>query len=105
MTSLKVLGEGLQLPGCKEEDKWRHNDHRWATYLTVQYCVGRQREGAIYGAIFLDFARRMGLREAVGRYLNSSDDNVLTFEDFRNLIIAETDFDDDITQVANTWGL
>jgi hypothetical protein len=62
-------------------------------------------EGALYGAIFLDFARRVGLREAVGRYLGSSDDNVLAFDDFRNLIIDETDFDNDIIQVANTWGL
>lgn len=62
-------------------------------------------EGALYGAIFLDFARRVGLREAVGRYLNSSDNSVLQFDDFRNLIINETDFDNDITQVANTWGL
>jgi hypothetical protein len=62
-------------------------------------------EGAVYGAIFLDFARRVGLREAVGRYLNSTDDSVLQFDDFRNLIINETDFDNDIIQVANTWGL
>jgi hypothetical protein len=62
-------------------------------------------EGAVYGAIFLDFARRVGLREAVGRYLNSADDSVLQFDDFRNLIINETDFDNDIIQVANTWGL
>jgi hypothetical protein len=62
-------------------------------------------EGALYGAIFLDFARRVGLREAVGRYLNSGDNNVFTFDDFRNLIIGETDFDTDISQLANTWGL
>jgi hypothetical protein len=62
-------------------------------------------EGAIYGGVFLDFARRVGLREVVGRYLTSSDDSVLQFDDFRNLIINETDFDSDITQVANTWGL
>jgi len=71
----------------------------------VPALTGDNVEGAIYGAIFLDFARRVGLREAVGRYLNSSDNNVLTFDDFRNLIINETDFDNDITQVANTWGL
>jgi hypothetical protein len=67
--------------------------------------TGDNVEGALYGAIFLDLARRLGLREAVGRYLNSADNNVLTFDDFRNLIIAETDFDADITQVARTWGL
>lgn len=62
-------------------------------------------EGAVYGAIFVDFARRVGLREAVGQYLNSGDDSVLKFDDFRNLIIAQTDFDSDIISVANTWGL
>lgn len=67
--------------------------------------MGDNVEGAVYGAIFLDFARRVGLREAVGRYLNSSDNNVLAFDDFRNLIIDETDFDNDIGEVANTWGL
>jgi hypothetical protein len=71
----------------------------------VPALTGDNIEGALYGAIFLDFARRVGLREAVGRYLNSSDDSVLVFDDFRNLIITETDFDNDITQVANTWGL
>lgn len=71
----------------------------------VPALTGDNVEGALYGAIFLDFARRVGLREAVGRYLNSSDDSVLVFDDFRNLIINETDFDNDITQVANTWGL
>ena len=60
-------------------------------------------EGAVYGAVFLDFARRPGLREAVGRYLNSADNNVLTFDDLHNLIIDETDFDDDIREVRNTW--
>jgi hypothetical protein len=67
-------------------------------------------EGAVYGAIFLDFARRVGLRNAVDQYLNSMDNNVLTFDDFRNLIITEdqnTDppraFGSEIIQAANTW--
>jgi hypothetical protein len=71
----------------------------------VSGFTGDNVEGAIYGAIFLDFARRVGLREAVGRYLNSSDNSVLAFDDWRNLIINETDFDNDIVQVANSWGL
>jgi hypothetical protein len=71
----------------------------------VPAFTGDDVEGALYGAIFLDFARRRGLGEAVGRYLNSSDNSVLVFNDFRNLIITETEFDNDITQVANTWGL
>ncbi|MGV0029459.1 hypothetical protein [Phormidesmis priestleyi] len=39
----------------------------------VPAFTGDNVEGALYGAIFLDFARRRGLGEAVGRYLNSSD--------------------------------
>lgn len=69
-------------------------------------------EGAVYGAIFLDFARRVGLRNAVDQYLRSSDNNVLTFDDFRNLIITEDAatnppraFGSEITQAANTWRL
>jgi len=69
----------------------------------VPALTGENVEGAVYGAVFLDFARRVGLREAVGRYLRSSTENVLRFDDFRNLIINETDFDSDIIEVANTW--
>ena len=76
-----------------------------ATGNVVPALTGDNVEGALYGAIFLDFARRVGLREAVGHYLNSGDNSVLRFDVFRNLIINETDFDNDITQVANTWGL
>lgn len=67
-------------------------------------------EGAIYGALFLDFARRVGLREVVGRYLNSVRDHILQFDDFRNLITNDdrsnnTDLRDPIREVANTWNL
>jgi hypothetical protein len=71
----------------------------------VPSLTGEYVEGAIYGAIFLDFARRVGLREVVGRYLTSSNHNVLQFDDFRNLIINTTNFDNHIIAVANTWGL
>jgi hypothetical protein len=71
----------------------------------VPALMGDNVEGALYGAIFLDFARRVGLREVVGRYLNSSNHNVLQFDDFRNLIINTTSFDNHIIAVANTWGL
>jgi len=62
-------------------------------------------EGAVYGAIFLDLARRIGLREAVGLYLDSVDNSVLSADDFHNLVINEGDFDDDIIAVRNTWQL
>lgn len=71
----------------------------------VPNLVGENVEGASYGAIFLDFARRTTLRDAVGLYLNSGDDNVLNFDDFRNLVINDTGFDASIQAVAVTWQL
>jgi hypothetical protein len=67
--------------------------------------TGDNVEGAVYGAIFVDLARRAGLRESVGQYMGSSDNSVLNFDDFRNLLINETDLDPDVIAVANTWGL
>ena len=60
--------------------------------------TGDRVEGAVYGALFLDFARRRGLREAVGRYLES---RALEFRDFRNFIVGQTDFDSDILASFN----
>lgn len=62
--------------------------------------TGDRVEGAVYGAIFLDFARRQGLREAVGRFLGS---DALEFRDFRNFIITQTDFDAAIQATSDTW--
>jgi hypothetical protein len=67
--------------------------------------TGDNVEGAVYGAVFLDFARRAGLREAVGRFLGSAAENVLRFDDFRNLLVTETDLDGDVLAVSSTWGL
>ncbi len=71
----------------------------------VPELVGENVEGALYGAIFLDFARRTSLRDAVNLYMNSGDDNVLNFDDFRNLVITDTAFDQHIEDVAQTWQL
>ena len=71
----------------------------------VPALTGDNVEGAVYGAIFVDLARRAGLRESVGQYMASSDNSVLNFDDFRNLLISETDLDPDVIAVANTWGL
>jgi hypothetical protein len=71
----------------------------------VPVLTNNDVEGSIYGAVFLDLARRVGLREAVGLYLDTARANALTFADFRNQVINETDFDQDIIGVANTWGL
>jgi hypothetical protein len=65
--------------------------------------TGDDVEGAIYGAVFLDFASRPGLREAVAQYMRSGRNSVLNFDDFRNFVITNTPFAADITEVANTW--
>ena len=69
--------------------------------------TGDDVEGAVYGAVFLDLARRVGLREMVGRYLNSGPVNVSTFDDFSNLLLADPDMDftDDVLAVRATWSL
>lgn len=59
-------------------------------------------EGAVYGAIYLDFARRVGLREAVGLVLDSNATTVnelLTYVHGR----GNTEWADAIDAVATTW--
>jgi hypothetical protein len=75
------------------------------TGVIIPALMGDDVEGAIYGAIFLDFARRVGLQGVGSRYLASGTGNVLQFDDFRNWIIRETNSDNDIIRVANTWGM
>lgn len=71
----------------------------------TQQLTGDNVEGALYGAIFLDFARRTSLLTAVNLYMDSVHDNVLNFDDFRNMIINDTGYDTHIESVASTWGL
>jgi len=69
--------------------------------------TGDDVEGILYGAVFLDLARRVGLREVVGRHLNSGPVTVSTFDDCSNLLLDDPDMDytDDILAVRATWGL
>ena len=66
--------------------------------------TGNTVEGAVYGGIYLDFASRVGLREAVGLVLDS---NATTFRDFRTSVEGRGNaaLTTAITQVAATWGL
>lgn len=59
-------------------------------------------EGSVYGAIYLDFARRVGLREAVGLVLDS---NALDFGDFQIYVHGRGNqaWTDAIDEVAVTW--
>jgi hypothetical protein len=66
--------------------------------------TGNNVEGAVYGAIYLDFASRVGLREAVGLVLES---NATSFTEFRSFVRGKgnTSFTNAINAVKNTWGL
>lgn len=59
-------------------------------------------EGAVYGAIYLDLARRIGLREAVGLMLDS---NATTFGELQNYIHGrgDSEWTAAIDAVAITW--
>lgn len=64
---------------------------------------GDDVEGAVYGAIFLDFARRVGLRETAGHYFRSK---AISFDAYRNFInTTEAAFTNEMTAVVNTWDL
>ncbi len=66
--------------------------------------TGDNVEGSIYGAVYLDFASRVGLREAVGLVLNS---NATNFDDFRNHVLGRNNlqFTNAINAVKQTWNL
>lgn len=66
--------------------------------------TGNNVEGAVYGAIYLDFARRVGLREAVSLVLES---NATSFSEFRNFVRGKGDSNltSAINAVRNTWGM
>ena len=59
-------------------------------------------EGAVYGAIYLDFARQVGLQEAVGLVLDS---NATDFDSFQTYVHGRgnQDWTDAIDAVAITW--
>jgi hypothetical protein len=66
--------------------------------------TGANVEGAVYGAIYLDFARRVGLREAVGLVLDS---NAMTFGELRTYVQGRgnAQWTAAIDAVATTWQL
>jgi hypothetical protein len=67
---------------------------------------GSDDEGSVYGCIFLDFGRRVGLRTAVNAYFRSAADGATTFGGYRSYIqnnrpqaLA------DLTAAQQTWDL
>jgi hypothetical protein len=72
--------------------------------ITPLVPTGDNVEGSIYGAIYLDFASRVGLREAVGLVLDS---NATTFDEFRLYILGRNNnqLTAAINAVRQTWNL
>jgi hypothetical protein len=66
--------------------------------------TGPDVEGAVYGAIYLDFARRVGLREAVGLVLDS---NALSFAQLQTYVQGRgnPEWTAAIDAVAATWAM
>jgi hypothetical protein len=63
-------------------------------------------EGAIYGCIFIDFARRVGLLSAVNAYFQSAADGAISFGGYRNWIENNRPQRlPDLEAAQATWGL
>ncbi len=58
---------------------WSTHAGRLSAGTVTPSLIGDDVEGSVYGAIYLDFARRVGLREAVGLVLESN----ATFDQLR----------------------
>lgn len=67
---------------------------------------GGSDEGSVLGCIFIEYARRAGLRAAVNSYLQSAADGVLTFGQFKTWV-GDNDRDnlDKLNSAQATWGL
>jgi hypothetical protein len=65
---------------------------------------GSDFEGAVYGAIYLDFANRVGLKEAVGLVLDS---NATNFAELKQYVQGRGNsaWQTAISAVAATWGM
>jgi hypothetical protein len=68
--------------------------------------TGDNVEGALYGGIFLDYAKRTSMAVAMGEYLSSSRHNVLTFDEFSSYVVSiNTNNANELMHAATTWGL
>jgi hypothetical protein len=67
--------------------------------------TGSDKEGAIYGCIFVDFARRIGLREAVNGFLRSATSGAITFGGYMDWFRSNRPQHlNDLQQTQQTWG-
>lgn len=68
--------------------------------------MGSDDEGSVYGCIFVDFARRVGLRSAVNSYLQSAASGVFSFGGYRSWIASNRPQRLAALEAAQqTWGL
>jgi hypothetical protein len=67
---------------------------------------GSDDEGSVYGCIFVDFARRVGLRTVVNAYLRSAVEGVDTFGEYRNYIkTTRPQHLSELDAARDTWDL
>jgi hypothetical protein len=67
---------------------------------------GSDDEGSVYGCIFVDFARRVGLRTAANAYLRSASSGALTFGEYKTWVKDNRPEHLNALKAAQqTWGL
>lgn len=67
---------------------------------------GSDDEGSVYGCIFVDFARRVGLRTAVNAYLRSAGSGATTFGEYKTWITNnQPQHLNELVAAQATWGL
>jgi hypothetical protein len=68
---------------------------------------GKDVEAAVYGALFVDLARRIGLREVVGLVMESAQDGVFAIPEFRLWCrrFKSNQINGEMNTVAAVWGL
>jgi hypothetical protein len=67
---------------------------------------GSDDEGSVYGCIFLDFGRRVGLRTAVNAYFRSASEGVRTVGEYRRFIRdTRPQHLADLDAARTTWGV
>ncbi len=94
------LSSARSLPGVLVDDCPRAGQQFGS--VVVPSIATASVEGAVYGAIYLDFARRVGLQEAVGLVLDS---NATSFADLQTYVHGRgnAEWTDAIDAVAATW--
>jgi hypothetical protein len=83
-------------------DPYTNVGRRNAAGAVVPVLTNNDVEGAVYGAVYLDFASRVGLKEAVGLVVDS---NATSFAEFRQYVLGRGNaaWTTAINAVRATW--